>query len=125
MVSVRSVVVFRGAAFCPRTLTGLVQQARDSEERTETVNSPLIKMRPHLHRRIPLYSPTRVVGTSIYSVVFIINLGVPLVYTFRASLLCQQAANRARCILFQFHPGIPISTQEMFPPMYLALVRSI
>ncbi len=44
-------------------------------------------------------------------------------FTFRTSLHCQQAVNRARRILFQFRRGLAVPTPEIFRPLYLALVR--
>ncbi len=45
--------------------------------------------------------------------------------TFRTSLHCQQAANRARRNLFLLRRGFAVSTPEIFRPLYLALVRPI
>ncbi len=45
--------------------------------------------------------------------------------TFKTSLRCQQAVNRARRILFQLRRGFAVLTPEIFGPLYLALVRPI
>ncbi len=45
--------------------------------------------------------------------------------TFKTSLRCQQAANRARRILFQIRRGFAVLTPEIFRLLYLALVRPI
>ncbi len=48
-----------------------------------------------------------------------------LTSTFKTSLHCPQAANRARRILFQLRRGFAVLTPEIFRPLYLALVRPI
>ncbi len=53
------------------------------------------------------------------------DLGVIVTSTFKASLHCQQAANRARRILFLLRRGFAVLTPEIFRPLYLALVRPI
>ncbi len=45
--------------------------------------------------------------------------------TFKTSLHCQQAANRARRLLFLLRRGFAILTPEIFRPLYLALVTPI
>ncbi len=45
--------------------------------------------------------------------------------TFKTSLHCQQAVNRARRVLFQLRRGFAVLTLEIFRPLYLALVRPI
>ncbi len=45
--------------------------------------------------------------------------------TFKTSVNCQQAVNRARRILFQLQRGFAVLTPEIFRPLYLALVRPI
>ncbi len=53
------------------------------------------------------------------------DLGVTVSSTFKTSLHCQQAVNRARRILFQLRRGFAVLTPEIFRPLYLALVRPI
>ncbi len=45
--------------------------------------------------------------------------------TLKTSLHCQQAANRARCILFQLRRGFTVLTPEIFQPLFLVLVKPI
>ncbi len=45
--------------------------------------------------------------------------------TFKTSLHCQQAANRARRILFQLRRGFAVLTPEFFRSLHLAQVRPI
>ncbi len=45
--------------------------------------------------------------------------------TFKTSLHCQQAANRARRILFQLRHGFAVLTPEIFRPLSLVLVKPI
>ncbi len=51
------------------------------------------------------------------------DLGVTLASTFKSSFHCQQAANRAQCILFHLRRGFAVLTTEIFRPLYLALAR--
>ncbi len=53
------------------------------------------------------------------------DLGVTVTSTFKTSLHCQQAVNRARRILFQLRRGFADLTPEIFRPLYLALLRPI
>ncbi len=53
------------------------------------------------------------------------DLGVTVTSTFKTSLHCQQAVNRARRVLFQLRRGFAVLTPEIFRPLYLALVRPV
>ncbi len=64
-------------------------------------------------------------GTEISAVDSTKDLGVTVTSTFKKSLHCQQAANRARRILFLLRRGFAVLTPEIFRPLYLALVRPI
>ncbi len=53
------------------------------------------------------------------------DLGVTVTSTFKTSVPCQQAANRARRIQFLLRRGFTVLTTEIFRPLYLALGRPI
>ncbi len=53
------------------------------------------------------------------------DLGVTVTSTFKTSLHCQKATNRARLILFQLRRGFPVVTLDSFRPLFLALMRPI
>ncbi len=53
------------------------------------------------------------------------DLGVTVTSTFKASLHCQQAVNRARRILFQLRRGFAVLAPEIFRTLYLAPVISL
>ncbi len=64
-------------------------------------------------------------GTEISAVDSTKDLGVTVTSTFKTSLQCGQAANRARRIRFLLRHGFAVWTPEVFRPRYLTLVRSI
>ncbi len=64
-------------------------------------------------------------GTEISEVDSTKDLGVTVTSTFKTSIHCQHAANRARRILFLLRRGFAVLTPEIFRPLYLALVRPI
>ncbi len=51
--------------------------------------------------------------------------GVTITSTFKTPLRCQQAAHCTCHILLQLRRGFAVLTQEIFRPLYLALVRPI
>ncbi len=82
-----------------------------------------IEVVAHLYQRTsPL---TLSDGTELSAVDSTKNLGVTVTSTFKTSLHCRQAANRARRILFLLHRGFAVLTSEIFRPLYLILVRPI
>ncbi len=64
-------------------------------------------------------------GTEISAVYSSKDLGVTVISTFKTSLHCQQAANRARRILFVLRRAFAVLTPEIFRPLYLAVERPI
>ncbi len=52
-------------------------------------------------------------------------LGLTVTSTFKTSLHCQQAVNRAQRILFQLRRGFSVLIPEIFPLLYLAVVGPI
>ncbi len=73
----------------------------------------------------PSFSLTLIDGTAISSVDSMKDVGVTVTSTYKTSLHCQQAVNRARRILFQLRRGSAVLTLEIFRPQHLALVRPI
>ncbi len=80
----------------------------------------------HISTGGPPFSPLTVSdGTEISAVDSTKDLRVTVTSTFKISLHFQQAANRARRILFLLRLGFAVLTPELVRPLYLALVRPI